>query len=130
MVNTLFTVRSNFRFISEILFFWAAYVLCYNIQNVTAGFDYMSAHVSPLNKVFIFMMGVVYASQAIVNNGVVKSADYKLFWERMCNLLSIFMALYFTLQVIIGFDTSSGEMNFAAVSNQFRKCLNIISLVC
>lgn len=129
IVNPLFTVRTNYRFIAEILFFWAGYVVCFLFENVIHSNDYISAHLSPLNKLFLFMMGAVYASQAIVNNGVVKSPSYLSFWSTLCNLLTILMALYFVFQVIVGYETTAGgkKRSYQAF-NLFSLIIHIVYL--
>ena len=105
LMKPLLTVRNNFRFLTEIILYWALYIGLWNFQNsVISGYDYISAHINPINKLPIFIIGIIFASQALVNSNVQQSQSTKYRWGFICNTISIFVSTYFFMQIGIGFS--------------------------
>ena len=105
LMKPIFTVRNNFRFLTEVVLYWALYISLWNFQNsMVSGYDYISAHINPINKLPIFITGMIFASQALTNSNVQQSENAKFNWGCICNIISIFVSSYFFMQIAIGFS--------------------------
>ena len=105
LMKPIFTVRNNFRFLTEVVLYWALYISLWNFQNsMVSRYDYISAHINPINKLPIFITGMIFASQALTNSNVQQSENAKFNWGCICNIISIFVSSYFFMQIAIGFS--------------------------
>ena len=105
------TVRNLTRLVGEVLLFWQVYVVCWVYLFVISGFNYILVHITPLNKLPLFIMGMIVGSQAFTNISVVTTAAYQQRWGMVCDSSTLFIALYFFLQVVM-----SWTVNYAGVS--------------
>lgn len=108
IVRPMYTVRSNLRFVGEVVLYWSLYVAIWTLTCIFADFDYQVPHFSPLNKLPLFIIGMIFASQAMVNNCVIKSDNYDRNWGIVCNSLTAFLTGYLCLQIVLGFRTYLG----------------------
>lgn len=105
------TVRNLTRLVGEVLLFWQIYVVCFVCLFVSSGYNYLLVHITPLNKLPLFIMGMILGSQALTNLSVVTTPDYQQRWGVICDLTTFFIAFYFLLQVVM-----SWTVNYAGIS--------------
>ena len=111
LVGPMHTVRNTRRLISEVCVHWATYYFMWGAlftigaSHGGVGFGYLFAHVSPMNKVPLFLIGVVFGSHALTNEALKeKPVAYVAKWANICNSISAFMSGYFFMQVTVGFE--------------------------
>ena len=106
-VGPFHTVRNKFRVRGDIMMNYVIYLILWLALFSIAGFNYSIPHINPIGKLPLFIMGCVFASDALCNQRVVKNQEYIQKWSLYCNVLTVFISCYFFMQVMVS-TTSSG----------------------
>ena len=103
--RAFFTVRKQGRIIYELLFWNSLYILIWSMQYIFTGFQYDVPHFDAFNKLFLFIIGMIFGSTALTNNVIVrteqKQREYEKFWSVIANTVTAFIIFYFLLQIVL-----------------------------
>jgi peptidoglycan/LPS O-acetylase OafA/YrhL len=102
MLGPFHTVRNNIRFIGEMFLLMVSYIFLWFICFLITG-STLYAHVYPLTKLPLFVMGLICGSQCLTNSCVVKSKVYIQRWKLVCDGLSISLFLYFSTKILVSY---------------------------
>ena len=98
------TRKTTFTLICTVVFFWLLYV---GLWVGTAGGDvfgmYIIAHVHPVNKLPLFLIGMVMASHALLHAAKPppELSAHKTFWGGIATAITLFLAVYTAIQVFM-----------------------------
>jgi peptidoglycan/LPS O-acetylase OafA/YrhL len=103
LLERIHKIRNLPRWLSGIAGNWMVYFMIWWFLFVISGFNYYIPHIFPIPKLPLFIIGMIYGSQALANVAVTnKSEHYIRKWSWIADGITVFLGIFTLIELDVG----------------------------